>query len=610
MAAKETTNQSASFSQGRIVAIVLIYAAFAAAWILLSDRLVKVLFSDPGQIIQVSMFKGWFYVGITSLLLYGLLRRWLYSGQSLEQAVPTTNKQLLWSALVLATVIVVFTVVGISISFKQHQDETTTSLQAVANLKTQQIVDWLKERRGDAEFVQTSVFFAEHYRQWQTSGDQASGEQLQQRLQQLCKNWRLDGVSLIDANGLLIWHSDQLLGKLQPELLKTVAMVREDGDIHQTEPYRDETGRVLLDFVAPLTALNKPLPAPMIVLHIDLANWLFPSLANWPMVSTSGEILLMRRDGDHVRYLNDLRHRPDSAVKLRVPLSMSNLLASQVILGKVEPGKRIEGVDYRNIPALGVANPVDGVSWFLIAKLDLAEIYARALDDMLWVGLVGVLALFVVGVGYYLLRQMQRLNLVQTIQQTQAERLRALGLLAAIADSSDDAIFAKDLNGRYILFNRAASAFTGKTPEEALGQDDTALFPKEQAEMLLAIDRRVMAKDQVISEEETLNTVAGERVFHATKGPLHDDKGNVSGIFGISRDITNRRAIVSALSRQSEELLSRNQELERFNHAMVGRELEMIKLKGLVNELCLALGREAPYNLNFVDEQNLPDEEA
>src|SRR3990167_7065088 len=62
--------------------LVLIYAAFAALWILLSDKALEWLFSDPAQIIRISLFKGWLFVAVTSLLLYGLVRRLL--GQALE----------------------------------------------------------------------------------------------------------------------------------------------------------------------------------------------------------------------------------------------------------------------------------------------------------------------------------------------------------------------------------------------------------------------------------------------------------------------------------------------------------------------------------------------
>src|SRR5574343_831839 len=135
----------------------------------------------------------------------------------------------------------------------------------------------------------------------------------------------------------------------------------------------------------------------------------------------------------------------------------------------------------------------------------------------------------------------------QREQAAQTEKMRALQLIETIAESSDDAIFAKDLEGRYMLFNRAASQFVGKPVGDVIGQDDRTIFPPEQAEMLMAITRKVVQENCLHSNEEVLTTPAGQRVFLATKGPLHNTRGDVIGIFGISRDITDRKSTESAL---------------------------------------------------------------
>ncbi|MBP6851285.1 MAG: PAS domain-containing protein, partial [Rhodoferax sp.] len=119
-----------------------------------------------------------------------------------------------------------------------------------------------------------------------------------------------------------------------------------------------------------------------------------------------------------------------------------------------------------------------------------------------------------------------------------SERLRSLQLLEAIAESSSDAIFAKDLRGRYIVFNAMASRLVGKSAHDVLGQDDRALFPPDQAEMLQGIGRQVAQEGRVATNEEILDTAVGRRVFLATKGPLYGADGTLFGIFGISRDVT------------------------------------------------------------------------
>lgn len=136
-------------------------------------------------------------------------------------------------------------------------------------------------------------------------------------------------------------------------------------------------------------------------------------------------------------------------------------------------------------------------------------------------------------------------------REAQTENRRTQQLLVAIADSSSDAIFAKDLTGRYLLFNRETARVVGKTTEGTLGLDDTVLFP-EQAAMIQANDRRVIAENKIKTFEETVLTVDGERTFLSTKGPLRDEDGKTIGLFGISRDITERKSNEDLLRKLSQ----------------------------------------------------------
>ncbi len=194
---------------------------------------------------------------------------------------------------------------------------------------------------------------------------------------------------------------------------------------------------------------------------------------------------------------------------------------------------------------------------------------------------------------YFLVRrQVARLQAAHRKEtESWSEKQRTLDLLSAIADNSEDAIFAKDLKGRYLLFNAAASRHVGKGPGEVLGRDDYSLFPPEQAEFLMDIGRRVVESGYTETNEETLDTPHGRRTFLATKGVLRDADKRIFGIFGISREITERKAA-------EDEMRARNDELERFNRASVGRELDMIELKRRINALELELGRPASYPRN------------
>ena len=120
-------------------------------------------------------------------------------------------------------------------------------------------------------------------------------------------------------------------------------------------------------------------------------------------------------------------------------------------------------------------------------------------------------------------------------------RQKALDLLTAIVESSEDAIFAKDLQGRYLLFNSAAAKALGKTAGEVIGHDDRDVFPVNQANDMMSIGQRVLATGQTETNEIVLDTPSGRRTFMSTKGPLRDASQRMIGIIGISRDITERK---------------------------------------------------------------------
>ena len=117
-------------------------------------------------------------------------------------------------------------------------------------------------------------------------------------------------------------------------------------------------------------------------------------------------------------------------------------------------------------------------------------------------------------------------------------------LLRAVIEGTSDAIFVKDLEGRYLLFNSGAAALTGKSVTEVIGKDDTYLFPLEVAQMLKEKDRVLMENGQmVVCEEVVVDGSGSPRVMFATKGPIRDAGGNITGMFGIARDITRRNQV-------------------------------------------------------------------
>jgi diguanylate cyclase (GGDEF)-like protein/PAS domain S-box-containing protein len=115
-------------------------------------------------------------------------------------------------------------------------------------------------------------------------------------------------------------------------------------------------------------------------------------------------------------------------------------------------------------------------------------------------------------------------------------------LLTSVVGGTSDAIYVKDLHGRYLLANGAAAAYLGRPQADVLGRDDLAMLPVESALALAKLDREIIAEGRTQTQEEYLVNLAGERIlFQSTKGPIYDPSGAVIGLFGVSRDITESK---------------------------------------------------------------------
>ncbi|MEI6226769.1 MAG: PAS domain S-box protein, partial [Deltaproteobacteria bacterium] len=122
-------------------------------------------------------------------------------------------------------------------------------------------------------------------------------------------------------------------------------------------------------------------------------------------------------------------------------------------------------------------------------------------------------------------------------------------LLLALANSSPDAIFAKDLEGRWTFVNTAALEVVSKPAEEVLGRTDAEILGNaERALSLTRNDLEVLESGEPRTFEETLSVPAGVRTYLSSKAPLRDAEGRVIGIVGVAKNITEIRMMENQLA--------------------------------------------------------------
>src|SRR5262249_9385364 len=124
--------------------------------------------------------------------------------------------------------------------------------------------------------------------------------------------------------------------------------------------------------------------------------------------------------------------------------------------------------------------------------------------------------------------------------------------LAAIVQSSHDAIISTDLTGIIQSWNPAAERMFGFSAAEAIGQSIAIFSPPENREEQRKVLERVVGGELVRDYETTRATKSGQRLdVSVTASPVRDAAGRFVGISGIVRDVTERNRALAAL-RESE----------------------------------------------------------
>ena len=162
------------------------------------------------------------------------------------------------------------------------------------------------------------------------------------------------------------------------------------------------------------------------------------------------------------------------------------------------------------------------------------------------------------------------------VQKRTAALSEANALLQALMDNIPDHIYFKDTNGRFIRNSRSQATLLGlRDPSEAVGKTDFDFFP--HAAQSYADEQEVMwsGKPHVDFEEWVVWPGGREMWVSTTKMPLQNSEGQTIGIFGISRDITERkrseqaiRQLNADLEKQAEQLQAANKELEAFSYSV------------------------------------------
>ena len=185
---------------------------------------------------------------------------------------------------------------------------------------------------------------------------------------------------------------------------------------------------------------------------------LYPMVQSWPTPSRTAESLLVRLEEDKIRYLNELRHRKGTALRLVMPVRGDLPAAHEP---PAASGGVQDGTDYRGVPVLAALRQIPETHWALVAKVDAEEIYApmrqrsHAIGWTVGLLLTGCLATF----GFFLAQQQSRFYRRQ--HQAELERRNLAELYSYMSRYGNDVVLLVDQQARIVEANDRAVATYG-----------------------------------------------------------------------------------------------------------------------------------------------------
>lgn len=349
----------------------------------------------------------------------------------------------------------------------RFREEVERQLDAVADLKVIELAQWRQERISDGRVFFNHPDFARLVQQrLEPSSDSGLRNRLAEWLGQVQKAYDYERVYLVDADGReLAGVPAEGAGNPEFYLSPGVAEARDVTilDFHRDHPEDPVHLSVAVPILDPTDQTRR---LGTLIFRTDPARHLFPLIRRWPTRSTTAEALIVRREGDEVVILSELRLQADAPLNLRLPISDQAVVSARASL---EHQGIVEAVDYRGVPVVAALRAVPDSPWFLVAQMDTEEVY-RPIRERLWLTVaLGATLLLGSGLGLGMAWRQQRINFYRRHYEAAEALRRSEEQFRAMFDLAPVGIAQADpQTGRWCRVNRRMSQITGYTEDELL----------------------------------------------------------------------------------------------------------------------------------------------
>jgi PAS domain S-box-containing protein len=474
------------------------------------------------------------------------------------------NRPWLWTRIGLFGLAALFITAGGAWLTRQEtqciRSARQSELEAIAELKVSQVVTWRKERVGDVRVHSRRAFLRAAVSRWLNgTGDASLTAEVEANMTLIRTSYGYQDVIVADSKGDVLFTLNPRLPALDTHGKQLVARTISEqapvfGDFFRCSFCK----QMHLDVAAPILDGDHQILG-VLILRTDPDEYLYPLVRLWPTPSPSAETLLIRRDGDDVLFLNDLRHRSDPALSLRMPLSASDIPAARAALGQTGA---FEGRDYRGVSVLAEILHVPGSSWYMVAKVDADEILAEARYRSQIIGLFTALAILVTGAIVAFLFSLRQRNHYQNLYRAEQRQRQTEEEIRATFYSIGDGVISTDASGCVTRLNPAAEALAGWSEAEALGKPSEQVLHIVDEVTRAEVDnpiQRVLCNGMVVKLANHSLLIARDGSEHPISdncAPVYGETGEIAGAVLVFRDQTDERRAEAALRESQTQLHS------------------------------------------------------
>jgi len=436
---------------------------------------------------------------------------------------------------------VILIVCGVYYYFSSEKKEITAQkkeeLKSIAGLKINEISGWYSDEINDAQVISNGKYLVHIIENWVLSPTPSIENELNDRIDQIILEHKYHSVTILSTDFVHFISSDKEQGDIDSSILKLSKTVSVTKKVISTDLYKSEyNGDIYIDFIAPILNKNGNSIAVIIFRH-DPEDFLFPLVQRWPVPSRTSETLILRKEGNNVLFLNDLRHISNTALKLNIPLTEKNVPAVYAANGNVG---FIDGFDYRKKRVLAYTDSVPNTPWYFVAKVDLDELFSdlifKSSTPLIVIAIMILLFLLLLYL-FYINQQKNNFKKLYKSNQEFKTTLYSIG----------DAVITTNNLGKVQYLNPVAEKLTGWNELEARDKSIGEVFVIINEKTREGVEnpvKLVIEKGLIVglANHTLLISKQGDEIPISDSGaPIFDENGKISGVVLVFRDQTNER---------------------------------------------------------------------